>query len=383
MAALCFFGITFGLVTGVIFSLLFISFDDGWKKLLSGVFSIGLGGSGLWRIYDKYQVTDPSIVFTSIGFLCISFLFAFIVFLIIMCKIIKDKDDNDVLRIRDILLGQKKYIETYYKRREREIDDKLNIPALEKRERDISKRELLCNAKLESLERDKEEFDKLTADKLKIKLPEKKNLVVTKEFLDLFPSYVENLGEFIHGINSETKLFLESHKEVVTYEDLRVYFTILSFQILAHLFHKNANDVRVHFRCYDIDKNGFKKLTSMVASKEYKRDLTFIPCDKANMIMKSFECRRALIKSHNIDYDYDGNNSTTWTEYMTGAFYNITKNGKPCISFGISVKNATKYKHLFNFLNYCKFESYLQEVIEQLNEYYSIETILYGDHIIQ
>lgn len=120
----------------------------------------------------------------------------------------------------------------------------------------------------------------------------------------------------------------------------------------------------------------------MVASKEYKRELTFIPCNRANMIMKSFECRRALIKSHNIEYDYDGANSTTWTEYMTGAFYNITTNGKPCISFGISVKNATKYKHLFNFLNYCKFESYLQEVIEQLNECHSIETILYGDHIM-
>ena len=65
---------------------------------------------------------------------------------------------------------------------------------------------------------------------------------------------------------------------------------------------------------------------------------------------------------------------------MTGAFYNITKDGKPCISFGISVKNATKYKHLFNFLNYCKFESYLQEVLEQFNYEYPIATILYSDH---
>lgn len=382
MGASCFFGGTFGLVAGVIFSLLFVSFDAGWKKIISGIFSIGVGGGGLWEIYERYQVTDSSTIFTSMGCLCASFLIAFIIFLFIMCKIIKDNDDKDVLRIRDILLGQKKYIEAYYKQREKEIDDKLNIPVLEKREQDVSKRELLCDAKLESLERDREELDKLTDNKLKIKLPEKKNLVVTKEFLDLFPSYVENLGEFIHGINSETKLFLENHEDCMTYEDLRVFLTLLSLQILAHLFHKNATDVRVHFRYYDKEKDGFKKLTSMVASKEYKRELTFIPCNRANMIMKSFECRRALIKSHNIEYDYDGANSTTWTEYMTGAFYNITTNGKPCISFGISVKNATKYKHLFNFLNYCKFESYLQEVIEQLNECHNIETILYGDHIM-
>lgn len=44
----------------------------------------------------------------------------------------KDRDDGDILRIRDIILGQKNYIETYYKKREKEIDDKLNVTALEK-----------------------------------------------------------------------------------------------------------------------------------------------------------------------------------------------------------------------------------------------------------
>lgn len=107
MGASCFFGGTFGLVAGVIFSLLFVSFDAGWKKIISGIFSIGVGGGGLWEIYERYQVTDSSTIFTSMGCLCASFLIAFIIFLFIMCKIIKDNDDKDVLRIRDILLGQK------------------------------------------------------------------------------------------------------------------------------------------------------------------------------------------------------------------------------------------------------------------------------------
>lgn len=387
MFAVCFFGICLGLFVGVIFSLLFVTFDSGWKKTLSTIFTTVASGGGLWGIYKNFNVTDYTLVFISAGAFCLSFLVAFILFLAVMRKIMKDRDDGDILRIRDIILGQKNYIETYYKKREKEIDDKLNVPALEKRETDISRKEQLYDAKLEILKRERDDFEKLTEGKLKIKLPENKNLIVSKEFLDLFPSYVENLGTFIQGIRAETELFFNSHvnsednkKTPVDYKEFRVYLTLLSIQILEQLFGKNANDVRVHFRYYDIVKSGYKKLTSVIASKESRRDLTFIPCDKANMIIKSFECRRALIKSHNIDYDYDGINSTTWTEYMTGAFYNITKDGKPCISFGISVKNATKYKHLFNFLNYCKFESYLQEVLERFNDEYPIATILYSNH---
>lgn len=383
MDALVFFGISFGLVSGVLFSLLLVSFDKGWKKFASAFLSLVLGGGSLWKAFDIFQVKEQAAVLTSIGFFFLFFLLAFVVFLFIFCIIIKDKHNKDVLRIRDILLGQKNYIEAYYKRRIQEIDNTLNIPALEKRENDVRQRELCCTAIRETLEREKEEFEKSTKKALKVRLPEKKKLVVTKEFLEMFPSYVENLGECIHGINSETKLFLEEHTGQLTYEDLCVYLRLLSMQIFGHLFRSNAKDVRVHFRYYDIKKNGFVKLVSNVASQDCNRDLTFIPCDKPNMIMKSFECRRALIKSYNIDYHYDGKNSTTWTEYMTGAFYNITKNGKPCLSFGISVKSAAKYRHLFNFLNFCKFESYLQEVIEELNYAHSIEAILYQDHTMK
>ena len=300
--------------------------------------------------------------------------------MVILCKIMRDKDDQDILRIRDILLGQKHYIQKYYEKRSREIDEKLNVPALEKRENDVAVREQHLIAQREVFEREKDDFNKLTEGKLKIKLPEKKNITVTKEFLDLLPSYVDGLASFIEGIKEETKLFVDNHN-AVNHDDLKVYLTLISIQILEHLFGKGVKDVRVHFRYYDERKCGYNKLVSVIGDKESKRDLTFIPYEKANMIIKSFECKRALIKSHNIDYDYVGNNSTTWTEYMTGAFYNITRHNKPCLSFGISVKNAAKYKNLFNFLNYCQIESYLQEIIEQFDDCYNIEAILYTDDI--
>lgn len=65
----------------------------------------------------------------------------------------KDKDNNDVLRIRDIILGQKNYIDTYYKLRQQEIDDKLNYKILKQREEELAQKELLYEANLSALKR--------------------------------------------------------------------------------------------------------------------------------------------------------------------------------------------------------------------------------------
>lgn len=378
MVAICFGSCVAGLFIGLIFSLLFVACDGGWKKALPSIFATGANGAGLWGVFELYNITDYTQVFVSIGVLGLSFVLTFVVCMLVMCLVLKDKDDKYVPKIRDILLGQKQYIQQYYDKRAKEIDEKLNIPILEKRENDVTQRELQLNAQREVFQRDKEEFAKLTADKLKITLPEHKELVITKEFLDVLPSHVDDLAAFIEGIKKETHSFLKKHN-TVSYDDLKVYLTLIAIQVLSHLFAKGAKDVRVHFRCFDEKKNGYGKLVSVIGGKESKRDLTFIPYDKANMIKKSFECKRALIKSHNIEYDYVSNNSTMWTEYMTGAFYNITRGGKPCLSFGISVKNAARFKNVFNFLSYCKFETYLQDVIEQFDERYKIETILYPD----
>ena len=70
-----------------------------------------------------------------------SMVLSIIISLFIMCILIKDKDDTDILRIRDILLGQKSYIEKYYQSRQQEIDDKLNIKKLQEREKKVSERE--------------------------------------------------------------------------------------------------------------------------------------------------------------------------------------------------------------------------------------------------
>lgn len=382
MFAIIWGNIGLGFIIGLVFSLLYVAFDNGWKKLVSSLLTTGASGAGLFFLYKSIFMDNISQLFTAIGVLCISFLIFFIVFLLILCKIMKDKDDKDVIRIRDILLGQKSYIEKYYEGRKSEIDSKLNIPSLKSKEENLKHREYILIEKEKVFEIEKEDFKKLAGGKLKIKLPVNKNLTVTKEFLDLIPSHIDLLSSFIEGVNFETEIFLAEHK-TAAYADLKVFLKLLAIQITEHLFSRNAKDVRVHFRCYNEKKNGYESITSVVGEKDYNRSMTFIPYNQANMILRSFETKRALIKSHNIEYDFVGNNSTIWTEYMTGTFYNITRNDKPCLSFGISVKSSIKYKDLFNFLNYCKFESYLQEVIEKFDEKYSIETLLYTQHIMK
>ena len=382
--AICFGSIGLGLIIGLIFTLLYVSLDSNWKKILTFFVTTGTSGTGVFLIYDHLKITDISIIFISLGCICVSCLVFFLLFMLLMCKIIKDKDNNNTIRVRDILLGQKAYITKYYEKRCKEIDASLNIPLLEEREKKLSNNEKIYNVKKEQLENDKADFEKLTSSKLRIKLPESKNLVVTKEFLDLFPSYVDVFSSFINGVREETKLFLSNYTpigEKMNIEDFKAFLYIITIQVFEHLFSKNSRDVRVHFRYYNEEKNGYDKLSSHVGGKAYNRDLTFIPYNEANMIIKSFECKRALIKSYNLDYNYESKNNTTWTEYMTFTFYNITRNNKPCLSFGISVKNSTRYRNLFNFLNYCKFESYLQESIERIDESYSIESLIYGDEI--
>ena len=128
-----------GMVIGVIFSLLYINFDRTWIKIFSSLMSFS-GSAGLIVMADSFfNINEQNMKFWTASSLYFMFLFSFFIMMIIMCKLIKDKDDADILRIRDILLGQKSYIDKYYKKRENEIDSKL--PDLESREKEVLKRE--------------------------------------------------------------------------------------------------------------------------------------------------------------------------------------------------------------------------------------------------
>lgn len=376
-----------GIFIGFFFSLMYIQFDKDWKRIVTLIIPTGGTVVGIWLLYQFADI-EKSQLFTHIGVTIMAFLVTFVVFMFATCHLIKDKDDTDILRIRDIFLGQKSYIKAYYDIRKKEIDKKLNFDILKEREAAIKDREAKLQLREDILKQEEDQLNSMTKSKLKIELPDHKKLLVTKNFLDSIPQYAFDLSTYATKVGVTTNQFIESNDEKgklsITLDDLKNYLTNLSIQIVDSLFGGQTRGVRVHFRFYDPNRNGYEKLISVLGGKQSKKNMTFIPYDKANMIIKSCECKRALIKSNNPDYDYQGNNYTTWTEYITLAFYNIQYNNIqynniPCLSFGISVKDAHRYRQQLCFLNYCKFEECLQEAIENIDEKYDIKTVLYGE----
>lgn len=165
--------------------------------------------------------------------------------------------------------------------------------------------------------------------------------------------------------------------DAISLQDFKAYLLEISLYISKNLF--KSNDVRIHFRYYDILQDGYRMLIAIKGENQLDKDMTFIPYSKASMIKRSYECRRALIKSMNPKYDFRGNNFALWEDYMTFTFYNLKRQEKACLSFGISVKNAARFKKTFVFLNHASFEDYLQENLEKINDKYNIANVLYGN----
>ena len=361
-----------GCFIGFIFTLFLINFDGRWKLLLEALLGIGGSGISIVAICDFYEITVQSQKFIATSSFILGFFISVILSLFILCYIIKDKDDSDILRIRDILLGQKSYIEKYYENRKKEIEDKL--PSLEEREKDIINKEHSLEAKQRFVESEQNKLELLGNKKLKFNLPENKSIIINKEFIEMLPSYIADLSKCISDIKNHTENFIE--KENIDLNELKSYFMSVAIFIAQDFFGGKSNDIRVHFRYYNEDNKKYEKLIAIMGNQIITKNMTPIPFENS-MIKKSFECRRALIKSINSDYDFRGDNYTVWKDYMTFAFYNLKREGIPFLTFGISVKNETRFKYLFYFLNYFRLEEYLEEHIEQINERFNIESILY------
>lgn len=369
-----------GVLISFIFTLFLVNFDSKYKVVLESI--IGFGGSGcslvgLCNFYNVESQTSKFIATIGYG---IGFLGATIIFLFILCKLIKDKDDEDILRVRDILLGQKSYIEKYYETRKKEIDSKLNIPELEKREEKIAILEMKLNEREEYIELEEEQLNNSLNERLTLELPEKKKILITKALLNAMPSYVEGIFRCINEINLSTNEFINSidDKNKFSLVNFKSYLISIITYIFNDIFRTNASDIRIHFRYYNKEKVGYDKLIASTGKNEFSKQMTIIPYNEDSLIKKSYECKRALIKSINIKHDYKTNNYTSWKDYMTYTFYNLKIDDIPYLSFGISVKNSERYKMEFYFMNYFMFEDCLRENIESLNEHVNLKQVIYG-----
>lgn len=370
--------ISLGALLALIFVLYYMNGDGKWKIFLEILLGTGGNIGGIFLLSKWIDSNNTTLKLYSIASCISSFLIATLILLVIFSFVIKDKDDKDIIRLRDIMLGQTSWINKYYEKRAKEIDGKLNISKLEEREKEVTKKEEGLKEQEKYIEEELEKLKEIGNKKLKLNLPEKTDIVLTKDYIDVIPSYINDICRYINDVNSCTKLLLTKSANEIDLRTLKSYFISLATYISSDIFGGSSTDVRIHFRIYDETRNGYKKLIAVIGKNVVTKPMTFIPYDDESLIKRSYECKRALIKSINTTHNFTGNNYTVWQDYMTYTFYNLKHKNKPYLSFGISVKNATRYKKMLHFLNYFRIESFLQDNIEQVNEYISIADILYG-----
>lgn len=83
-----------------------------------------------------------------------------------------------------------------------QIDEKLDMKKLEKREAEISKREASIRSKEIYIEQELEKINKLGNKKLRLQLPENSNIIITDQFVKTIPSYIRDLSKCINAIEN-------------------------------------------------------------------------------------------------------------------------------------------------------------------------------------
>ncbi len=382
--------VVLGLVLAIVTAFLFVSFDKMWLRIV--LYLIDLGAGGYVAVFWKsFEITSKEEKILSVTVLYLAFIIFFLVSLCVLCYFIKDKNHPEYLRLRDILLNRQKCLVDYIEWRKAQIDNQYGVEILEAREKLLNEREAELGQRErnvlieeETNSRVKLQLAKQGKKQLKMVLPVKKNIFIFQEFIDEMPSFFDSYSNCVISINQYIANVVEDLKECSNDTDIcitkiKTVFNYLSTVILSNLF-GNSSQVRVHFRKYNPENKTFesvKVLEGNGVNPIVGKPLTPIPYEDS-MIKKSFECRRAVIKSLNTNATkYDGDNHSVWQDYMTFTFYNIrTNDDMPCLSFGVSVKNREHYRKLFYFLSYARFELYLLSGMDEINDVVRISTLL-------
>ena len=380
---LCFVYILIGSIVGSVSSIFFFRMDDSWKKVLT-IGSSGGGYFGLITILNKFfEISDENLKIL----LFLMFLVGFIVCLLVvfckLCKLLKSQTGENVIRVIDIFLGHKKFIEDYYETRKDEIDKLLKYSDLIKLKEQLENKEKKIKEDRMLLEDFKEKYDEQIKEGISIVLPIDKKVPVTKQFINLFPDYTESYSRFVSNINGYTMDFEKEAKS--TKDDINVllksYFLAICTFVITDLFESNnSSKVRTHFRFLD-DNNEYVSLVATYGSIIYNKQLTPIP-KEFGLISKSSKIKRSIIRSLNLDCDFETNNYESFEEYMTLTFGNIRKGNAPFLTMGISVKNKERYKNLMYFLNFCKVENIIQESIDRIGQVCNIINIIDSEYSI-
>ena len=375
--------IIIGAIVGLVCSILFFRMDQGWKKVLTVLFGTTSSG-GLFIALNKLcSVESGNLRNFLLAIMLISVVVSALVTFIKLCSLLKNQDGANIIRVLDIILGQKDFMQNYYTTRKREIDRKLNLDEINQKNHQLTSRESGLRIYEEELNQRKANIEDQIKQGVFLNLPERQKIPLTNRFLNEFPEYVELYAKYISDMRMHTQDFVCRLKESENNEEkkllLDAFFLGICTFTIVDLFQENGtNKIRVHFRKLD-DNEEYVKLVATTGSNASNKDLTPIPIDRANMINQSYRNRASMIKSLNIQYHFETANEQVWNEYLTYTFGDLFYNDHPFLSFGISVKNKARFEDLFYFLNFCKIEYILQESIDKVAGTCDIINIILGN----
>lgn len=390
-----------GAVVALFFVLFYLNGEASGNLKLAIEAIIGIGGNGAlaWVVFAFIPEDEPNVRLVGLACCYAAFLVVTGILLCIFAFVIKDRDANSVIRLRDIFLGQYSFVKKHYEQRAQEIDNKLNIESLKRRENTVEQRENAVaqrENKVSSAEKyiadELARIERLGKKRLRINLPENRNVTLSQDYISTMPSYIADFFACIQHIHTVTEDLLKeiadsneensegNTKKIDIPERIHTYFLTIAGHISADLFGGNSSDARIHFRIYNRKNDGYEKYLALMGSDTNVlfQPMTFIPYGKTNMIARSYECRRALIMSLNSGHHFEGNNHKVWKEYLTYTFTNLLIDEKPFLSFGISIKAVDRYKKNLHLINYFRLEAFLQNNIERVHNAVNLASIFYG-----
>ena len=112
----------------------------------------------MFILYRTFKIDDTTINLLSMASCMFSFLIITFILIILLAFIIKDKENDDIMKLRDIILGQASWVKEFRDKRKKEIDEKLDYNILKNKEHELDNREQIIKGKELYL---KEEFNKL------------------------------------------------------------------------------------------------------------------------------------------------------------------------------------------------------------------------------
>ena len=371
----------FGFILGAVCTLLFFQTNKTWIKIISPFIGISGAGFSYNFIGEMTGETNINVLQGSLAILLACVILSVPLVLFLLCRMLKDKDGNQIIRIRDIVLGQKKYIDTYYEQRAEELKENFYSKELEEEKIKLNLQREELGERERELENKEKKYQVQVQEGVILPLPIESNVPMTNEFLGQFPDFIEGLAKYINDVDRITEEYIERSSERNKYDLLYSYFLAICSFTMEDLFDTSSRNVRIHFRILKDDK--YVKFVAKIGKSIYEEELTPMPLKKG-MIRQSFRNQTSLIKSLNLKYDEKGNHRKIWEDYMTLTFCDICKDGVPFLTMGISVKNKEKFKHLLYFLNFYKIENFLQEKFKQIDKAYNIVNTIeenFSDHI--